>query len=250
MKNNYLKLCAWCGPVFILLFFVGYAFLAGFFPPPDPAASAGEIAAMYREQGFALRMGLVLMMVALAFLVPFLAAITVQMKNMGNYSPALLVTFVIASATVMAIFYIIVCAWGVASFRADRAADIVQAFSDFGFIMMIWPVSILPVSYIALGLATLSDTREQPVFPRWFGFANFWLAVLAYGGALLIFFQAGPFAWDGLIAFWVPAFAFFGWYIMTAVVLLRSLGIEHEEVALEEVELEEVELEGVGLERA
>jgi hypothetical protein len=51
----------------------------------------------------------------------------------------------------------------------------------------------------------------QPVFPRWVGFLNFWLAVCYTVGALLPFFKRGPFAWNGLFGFWLAVVSFFGW---------------------------------------
>ena len=226
MSDKHLKLCAWAGPLFTVLFLIGYVGVAGFLPPPSPALSAGEIAEVYQNRAVSLTLGFIIMMVGLSLLIPFSAAITARMKHMGQQSPALRLTFAFSACATIAFLYVILCAWGVASFRPDRAPEIIQAFNDFAFIMLIWPVSLIPMSYIALGISIFSDDRETPVFPRWFGFFNFWMALLAYGGALLIFFQEGPFAWDGLIAFWIPAFAFFGWYIVTSVVLIKSLNKE------------------------
>lgn len=222
MNNNYLKLCAWCGPIFSALFILGFIW-ADFVPPLDPAATAEQIAAIYRENSISMRLGFILMMVALSLLVPFSAAIAVQMKNIANSSPALLLSFIMSATATIALLYIVLCSWGVASFRADRAPEVLQAFNDFAFIMLIWPVSLIPVQYIALGLSVLSDKKSQPLFPRWYGFYNFWMALLAYGGALLLFFTKGPFAWNGVVAFWIPAFAFFGWYIVSSIMLLLSI---------------------------
>ncbi|WNC73791.1 hypothetical protein RGQ13_07330 [Thalassotalea psychrophila] len=226
MNTNSLKLCAWTGPIFVIMFLFGFVALAGFLPPPSPSLNADEIASLYSQNSLMIRSGLVIMMIALALLIPFLAAIAARMRHMNNHSPVLIITFLLSAAATTALLYIIVCAWGVASFRPERLADVTQAFNDFAFIMLIWPVSLIPVSYIALGISILNDNRQQPVFPRWFGFFNFWMALLAYGGALLIFFTHGPFAWNGLIAFWIPAFAFFGWYIVAAIVLIQSVNCE------------------------
>ena len=47
-------------------------------------------------------------------------------------------------------------------------------------------------------------------YPRWVGFAAIWSAILFILGALVPFFYSGPFAWNGLIAFWLVAIIFFG----------------------------------------
>lgn len=65
---------------------------------------------------------------------------------------------------------------------------------------------------LAIGLCSLGDNNNR--YPRWIGFVNFWIAILFLPGVLLPFFKSGPFAWNGLIGFWLVAFAFFGWIIM------------------------------------
>ncbi|WNC67102.1 hypothetical protein RI845_11260 [Thalassotalea nanhaiensis] len=222
MKDQYFKLCALCGPMFCIMFMVGFIGFAGFMPPLPPSATAVEIANIYIVDNASIKTGLIIMMIGLSFSIPFVSAIVTRMKQMRNSSSTLVTTFIIVSAAVAGLLFILICAWAVASYRIDRSPEIIQAFNDFAFILLIWPVSLIPVSYISLGLAVLSDDKNTPIFPRWFAFLNFWFAVLAYGGCLLIFFVDGPFAWDGLIAFWIPAVAFFGWYIVTSVVLLQS----------------------------
>jgi len=222
VRSPYLALCAWAGPVFAGFYLIGY-FVTGFVPPIDPAADAETVSAIYKDNYISMRIGFVLMMVSLSLQIPFIAAITVQMKAMKNYSPSLSFAFIIAQTVAICTLYFVLCAWGVATFRLDRMPELIQAFNDFAFILLIWPVSILPIAYIALGIATLNDDQPSPVFPRWFGFYNFWMALLAYGGVLLLFFHDGPFAWDGLFSFWLAAFAFFGWYIVTSILLVLSL---------------------------
>lgn len=39
----------------------------------------------------------------------------------------------------------------------------------------------------------------------------------------MIFFHTGPFAYNGFIAFYVAATAFFAWYVVVFVVLRRSI---------------------------
>ncbi|PKI16188.1 hypothetical protein CXF71_11135 [Colwellia sp. 12G3] len=223
MNNSYLKVCAWGGPIFTVCFLVAFILLAGFLPPPSPAASAEAIAEFYAEHSIGIRSACVLMMLGFSFAAPFYAAITVRMRQMGNSSPALVATFAIATAAITAVIFVVITAWAAAAFRVDRSAELIQAFNDFAFLLIIWPGSIISMSYFALGFATISDNRAIPVFPRWFGFMNFWMGFMLYGGAILLFFKTGPFAWDGLFAFWIPAVAFFGWYIVTSIVLIKSI---------------------------
>jgi hypothetical protein len=46
----------------------------------------------------------------------------------------------------------------------------------------------------------------------------FWLA----GGSLCVFVQHGPLAWNGVIAFWLLAIAFFIWMVTMSLTMLRA----------------------------
>lgn len=65
---------------------------------------------------------------------------------------------------------------------------------------------------MAVGVATLRDAREHPVFPRWFGYLNLWVAFAFLPGPFIIFFHTGAFAWNGFAAFWIPASVFGVWF--------------------------------------
>jgi hypothetical protein len=73
----------------------------------------------------------------------------------------------------------------------------------------------------AIGFAILGDTSPKPVFPRWIAYLNFWVAILFQPGALVPLFKHGPFAWDGLLAFWMPLGVLGIWVVVMFVALLR-----------------------------
>ena len=66
-----------------------------------------------------------------------------------------------------------------------------------------------------IAFCVLSDKKPQPVFPRWFGFFNLWIATGFLVGEAVAFSQVGPFAWNGAAAFWMAATFFFGWILVT-----------------------------------
>ena len=67
--------CLWCGPAAMILFFLGFWGIAGLVPPPSPDDSALEIQQMYVDDFDAIRIGLVITMIAGALTGPFAAAI-------------------------------------------------------------------------------------------------------------------------------------------------------------------------------
>jgi len=216
-------LCAWSGVVFLILFTLGFWPLAHFIPPPLPSASAAEIAAMYQQHGVKIRLGLILMVVSWSLIIPFAAAISIQINRMHG-GPSVLSYTQLASASSNAVLTIIPeLLWATASFRPEENAELVRVLNDMGWITFLWPVGTFVVQVVATGLATLSDKNEQPIFPRWFGFFCLWCALLFLPGVMLIFFKTGPFAWNGLLVFWLGVVAFFGWYTVTFTVLRASI---------------------------
>ncbi|MGB8391334.1 MAG: hypothetical protein WCE76_27095, partial [Mycobacterium sp.] len=80
---------AWSGIPFVLLFVVGMVAFAGFVPPPSPANSAEQIAAIFRDHTNGIRFGLVLVFLA-TILFPFYGAeIAHQTRRIAGASRAL-----------------------------------------------------------------------------------------------------------------------------------------------------------------
>ena len=89
--------------------------------------------------------------------------------------------------------------------------------------MLLVPFTTFVVQNFAIGLAILGDKGMAPMFPRWVGFFSMWVGVLFVPGGMLTFFKHGPFAWDGLFAFWIPLLTFFCWYLVMFVFLRQGI---------------------------
>lgn len=221
MRNE--LLCAWSGVVFLLVFFAGFWPLANFLPPPLPSASAAEIAAMFQQHTLQIRLGLVLMVIAWALIIPFAAVISIQLNRIEGGPSALSYTQLASGSSNAVLTIIPELLWATAAFRPEQNPEIIRVFNDMAWITFLWPVGTFVVQVVATGLATLSDKNERPIFPRWFGFFCLWCAMLFLPGVMLIFFKTGPFAWNGLLVFWLGVLAFFGWYTVTFVVVRTSI---------------------------
>ena len=215
--------CTWSGIAFAILFTMGFWPISHFMPPPSPTMSAAEVASMYSANTNQIRFGLLVMMGASGLILPFTAAIAAQMKRMED-APSVLTYLQLASGALGAVFFIVPCVlWSVAAFRPERTPDLIQLMNDAGWMLFLMPFTTFIVQNFAIGIAVLGDKSAQPVLPRWLGFFNFWVAVLFVPGGLLTFFKTGPFAWNGLMAFWVPFVVFFTWYIMMFVFMRKGI---------------------------
>lgn len=217
------RLCAWCGPLLAVVFFVGFWLVAGFIPPPSPAEPAEVVAARFRENANSIRLGLLLCLYAGTLCVPWVAAVAVQMKRIeGRFSP---LTYAALGLGICLPFEFIVPIyfWQTAAFRPERSPEIVQTLNDLGWLPFTGLVYTIVVQAILIGIAVLMDQREKPVIPRWFGYFSMWAALLFCPAGLDVFFKDGPLAWNGAIAWWVLLVTFFLWLVVLTVVLFAAI---------------------------
>lgn len=223
MNTKNQLICAWAGVAFLLLFFIGLWPVAKFFPPHSPTASAAEIAAIYQQDTTVIRLGMLIMMVAAALQLPFAAAISMQLKRIEGPFPVMAYTQLGAGALAVFILTVPVMVFIAATFRPERAIEMTQLLNDLGWLLFVMPFGPAVIQSLAIGLAILSDKSPKPVFPRWLAFFNFWVAVLFLPGGMIPFFKTGPFAWNGVIAFWIPAGVFGVWFIVMFPMLLKAI---------------------------
>jgi hypothetical protein len=88
------------------------------------------------------------------------------------------------------------------------------------------------LQWLSIGIAILRDRRQQPVYPRWVGFVNIWLAVLFCPGNFIYFFRSGPLAWNGLLSWWATVVGFFVWLVVMIVMTFKAIAHQDAEAAL------------------
>ena len=214
---------AWSALLYIGLLFVGWWPVAGFFPLHKPSASAAEIATLYAGHEFRIRLGMVIIMWAAAFYIPFGALVAQHVARIEGRARILTYTVIMASfANAMLTFYPPMW-WIVATFRGiERGAELIQLLNDAAWIQFLGALSLAIPINLVVGLAAFMDKREQPVFPRWVGFFNLWVFTLLLPSQMIYFFHTGPFAWNGIIAIGIPLSVFAAWFPVMFVYLRRA----------------------------
>ncbi|MHB8690991.1 MAG: hypothetical protein ACYDHH_07060 [Solirubrobacteraceae bacterium] len=213
----------WAGVASIVLFAIGWVALMQFIPPLAPSRSAHCIAGYFAAHRTGIRLGAVLMIGSAMLWIPWAAAIAAPLRWLERDHPVLVPTQVASAAVAAAVIIVGLLCWVVAAFRPGRSIAEVQLLSDMGFVFTIMPFAIFVVWNVALGLAIFADDRATPAYPRWTGYFCMWMAFLYIPGGALAFFHTGPLAWDGLLAFFVPAVAFFVWIIVMTVLALQRI---------------------------
>ena len=223
MNKTAQLLCAWSVLVFLALLAIGWWPLAGFLPPIASSLDAQAVAEIYQNHTAAMRTGFLLIVLGSGFYVPFSAAIATQMQRIEGVNSVLAKTQMGAGIMVVTLIIMPVLIWSVAAYRPERAPELTQLLNDLGWICLIMPASPAMVQVMAVGIAALIDKSPTPVYPRWIGYLGLWLAVIFLPGLLLTYFKTGAFAWNGVLAFWLPVSLFFGWMILMAWMTHRAI---------------------------
>jgi hypothetical protein len=214
----------WTGPLMLVLMFVGLIPFAHFIPPPRAHDTALQVAHIYQSNTTGIRAGMLFVYTGTSLLVVFSTAISMQMLRIEFRAAPVLSLCQLAAA---AIGTLVLCTGDIvllaAAFDPGRPPEITRALNELGWILLVFPFAPFCIQYLCVGAAILQDRRADPVFPRWVAYYNFWVAVSFIPTGIIGFFHRGPFAWHGLISFYVAFATFGGWFWVMFWSLRRAL---------------------------
>jgi hypothetical protein len=213
----------WTGPAMIALLLTGFAVIGGYVPPPAPSLSAEAIAQFYQSQTNAIRFGLMICIVAATFLGTWGVGLALKIRDcypegQGFFYAQLCLATISSVATILG-----PVVWSTAAFRPHQyPAYTLLMINDLGWMIFLitWP----PFSlwFITVGLAILQCPQVTGHIPRWVGYYSFWAALLIVPAGLIVFFKSGPFAWNGVLAFYVPVAVILSWMVAVTIPALRA----------------------------
>jgi hypothetical protein len=216
--------CVWSVVAFAVLFGIGCFVLAGFIPPPSPAASAQTIAHLYGSNTNAIRIGCLLMMLGTPFILSWGSAITVQVRRMEQGDPILTYMMVACDGFAVMNVALTVVFWAAAAFRPnDVSADVTRALNDLGWFLFDFQWPVFCVWFLCIATAIFRDRNVPPIFPRWVAYANISAAVLSAPYGLMLFFKVGPLSGRGVIGFFLPTVVTFAWLLVMSIVAIRAI---------------------------
>jgi hypothetical protein len=224
------RLSAWSGFLVMAVQGVCFFMLAKVQPPIDPEWSAGQV----QEWMIDNRTGILWSMVICSFIIPleylFVVTTSWQMRRIERGWGVLTMTQVLTGVVAPIGFLYPMFMLSAAALRVEeRSPELIQLMTDIFYYSYVGFAFVFCVQVVVLGIATLVDTRTNPVFPRWFAYVNFFLAIVLAPGAFIYLFTSGPLAWNGLFAFWLPCLAYLIWKVATPLLLLKAVTQEEAE---------------------
>jgi hypothetical protein len=215
---------AWCGVAYCVLLLIGWWVIGGFFPLHRPSAGAEEIAAFFRTDVLKIRLGMVIVMWGSAAFIPFTATIADYVSKVeGRSGPLTKIMTMAGYANAMLTFYPPLL-WIANTWRSEeRSAELIYMINDIAWLQFIGGLALIMPMFVVVGITALNDKTSHPTFPRWTAFVSAMTFILFLPDQMLFFFKTGPFAWNGLFAFWVPLSVFCGWFVLLAYLVRRSI---------------------------
>jgi hypothetical protein len=223
-KRNQL-ICAHSVWLYIAMTLVGFLLLPRWLPPPGPNLAQEDVVRIFTNNPM-LRVGMEILMMSSGFFIPVSAAIATQMRRIEGPNHILSdLQLLVAGISVVPI-QIASLSWLAISYRANTPPDIITVFNDLAWFMIIGAVSCPLIQSLSIGICILNDKSPNKIYPRWLGFWNIWLSLVYAPAMILPFVKTGPFAWNGVLGFWVVVNGFFIWMMLNYIWTVKAINAQ------------------------
>lgn len=199
------KFGLWCSWIFSALTAIGWLGIAHFWAPLPADAGLEATKLWFSEtHHWGTIIGCTIFYIACGFLVPASIQFGLMLAKIEGRRPLWSITTTVSGIFISLIIFMNACAWIVCAYRPETSADVIQSWYDWAWFAFLLGWIYLAVEMVATGIVELQDTREQPMIPRWLTWFTFAGAASLLTAAGPAFFKSGPFAYNGLLGFYVP----------------------------------------------
>ena len=214
-------ICFWSIPFFYTIFGVVFVLFGRIMPPQSPRDSLTEIVTFMQSPNLLVATVVLCLSVGLASIASALVA--VQMKRMEGVSPAMPYAYLAGAVMVGAIpgcLFPMLC-FALGAFRPDYDPQILALLYDMGFMAFIGSLGCFCCMYMVFAIAIFLDKRR--IFPKWLAYFTIWNFVTELVAAPGWITKTGPFAWDGLLSFYLGTLIFVVWEFCLCVCLYKAI---------------------------
>jgi hypothetical protein len=223
LSLRYQLLSAHCGVGFALLYAIFWVGFGHNLPPmASPDLNASALAAVYAQNRQSILFGDSMAALVGVLWIPWTAQLAVAIKRIEGEASVLTYINLLGGALTAWVVVFVPAIWVTAAFRDDMPPDIVRAINDLGFILFNLTYAGTSLQAFAAGAAGFADPRAKKLFPRW---VNWWAILTGLSFVPITampFFKTGPFAWNGLVTFWIGFLTFFVWCCSMGICMARE----------------------------
>lgn len=226
MENpyKYVRICAWGGPILLIVTIIFWGILGRNIPPYSAGLSAAEFKAQFAPVADQIRVGMTVTIACSVLYFVWGLAITKVMEKVERHNNVLS-TLQLWGAGFTTLIFVIPCGiWLTATFRADTLEPgTLQILFDLGWMIFDLAYSLTTLQMVALGVCFLADRRQVPLFPAWVSWFSIWVGVMFVIEALNPFFKTGPFSRSGTVNYWLEFSIFFLFMAIISVYLFKAI---------------------------
>jgi len=226
------KVGLWCNWIFVVLAAVGWLGIAHFWAPASADLGLDATKVWFSEtHRWGTIIGCTIFYIAAGILAPGSVQFGIMLAKIEGRWPVLSITTAVCGVVISLIVFLNTCAWIVAAYRPETGADVIQAWYDWAWLAFLLGWIYLAIEMVASGIVELMDRRSEPMIPRWLTWLTFAGAGSLFFAAGPAFFKSGPFAYHGLLAFYLPVFVWAAYISLTTWYMMKALEREAHEAA-------------------
>jgi hypothetical protein len=230
MSERAQRIMIWWGLAFTVIYGVAWWRLFHMMPPPTATLSPAQIANFYVQHGSEIKLGATICGWTSGFMVPLSVVVAIQLSRHEKGRPVW-ATLAAAGGVMMSVPLVLPpIFWGVAAFTPTRAPEVTAIMHELAMLTLVTTDQYYIFMWVAIvAICLMPNTVVHSPFPRWFGYFTAWTALMFEAGAIAFLTRTGPFAWNGLLAFWSPVILFGAWIVVMVVLLFKALGDQTED---------------------
>jgi hypothetical protein len=214
-----LWLAFWSVPFFFSVFGLVFIPLSWMMPPRSPSSTSTQIDDFMQSPN--LLIACVILVLTFGLGPVSNAVYLTQIKRM-SVSPVFRYALMMGATTgtIVGMLFPLLC-FGLGAFRSGYRPEILAALFDFGYLAFIGSLGCFCAMWLAFGLAILLD--ENHVLPKWLGYYTVWQYVSELVAAPVWIAKSGPFAWNGLLTFWLAIALYASWQVIVYCCIFRAI---------------------------
>lgn len=210
--------------IFSLLTIIGWLGIAHFYQPAPADLGLEETRVWFTEtHRWGTIIGCSIFYIGCAFLVPGSIQFGIMLSKVEGRWPVFSLTTAVCGLFISLIIFFNCCAWITSAYRLEFGADVVQAFNDWAWLAFLLGWAYLAAEMFASAVVELQDDSPVPMIPRWLTWMTLAGAVTLLTAAGPAFFKSGPFAYHGLLGFYLPMVVWGVYLNLTAWYMYKAL---------------------------